>query len=83
MRYAKRNMVCDGKLLIYLLVLRKYWPNLVVPFTKIYKGMCFFDKCGVKADAQESLNLKQAKIIKQIKHYVLQMEYVPDKDAYN
>ena len=74
---------CDGKLLISLSAMHKYWPNWLVPLTKQYTGMPVCEKCGVVVDVQESLNLKRAKIVKRIKYYVLQIEYGPDKDAYN
>ena len=49
---------CDGKLLISLSALHKYWPNWVVPLTKKYKGMCVCENCGLSSDVQGSLNLK-------------------------
>ena len=50
--------------------------------TKRYEVMRVYEKCGVPEDLRESLNFRQKKL-KQIKHYVLQIEDGSDKDAYN
>ena len=54
----------------------------MAPLTKRYEVMRVYEKYGVLEDLRESLNFRQKKL-KQIKHYVLQIEDGSDKDAYN
>ena len=72
----------SGNILISETVLRRIWPNWVVPMTKRYKGMCVCDKCGIPHDVLDSLNLKQVRILTELKSVASDMDDGDDKVSF-